>query len=81
MDTFDTPDMTLATYLRIKGHPPVEVSMVGRRCIWHFEDSAEVEQLIVSYQYREAMVDASEFSEAYKETLNEMHDAKRSAGV
>lgn len=78
---FETPDMTLVTFLRMRGHEPTSVFTRGRRCLWTFDNTEDLEDLILDYQYRQANVDASDFSESYKTTLNEMHDARREASV
>lgn len=77
--TLDTPDMVLATLIRTKLFDPLSVGFTPgtRQCVWSFADSEELEDLIVDYQYGDAIVEPRAFSEAYKLTLNEMHDVRR----
>lgn len=64
-------DLYLTALLRLRGHQPVRVLGDGRRAVWVFQETAELEADLAAYFDGSLLVPAREYGEAVRTTKGE----------
>jgi len=67
----EVSDLYLTALLRLRGHRPVRVLGDGRRCVWVFDSTPELERDLSGFYDGTLAVPARDFSEAVRSAKGE----------
>ena len=71
MDERPISDLYVLAALRLAGLEPVRVTHDGRRAVWHFEATPDLERLLAEYYGGELTLPARNYAEAIRAAKGE----------
>ena len=73
-DFHKTNDMSLVTFLKLKGHSPQDIAWSGGTCFWIFRVSDPLLDLMDNFNEGKALVEPREYNKVFSTTKKEFYD-------
>lgn len=73
-DFHKTNDMSLVTFLKLKGHAPQDIGWSGGTCFWVFRVSDSFLDLLDDFNEGKALVEPREYNKTFATTKKEFYD-------
>lgn len=75
-DFFRTNDMSMATYLKVKGHVTQMIDWKSGTCYWIFRISDLLLDEVDKFLAGEALIEPKEYNRVFTQTKREFYDSK-----